>query len=366
MIQGEAAKGTLVRILLVTPPWIRVPPAAYGGIELVVSGLADGLVAAGHDVTLVAPGGSATRAELESVFDGPMFEHLGDPRIATVNALSAYRMRHEFDVIHDHTAAVGPALGAVADGPPVIHTLHHPWDDVQAELARLVSPPVRLVAISRNQAAQAPDDVTITAVVYNGLPVERYPFSVEKDDYLLWVGRSSPDKGPTTAIEVAHRLSRPLVMIIKVNQRDEHEYWQQVLDPAIRSSAVQVEVVQNAGHEEKTELMARAAVLLVPIAWDEPFGLVMPEANACGTPAVAFARGAASEVIADGTTGFVVPAGDVTAFCSATERAVTLDPGACRRHVEERFSSQRMVAGYERAYEMVTTIDLREGITVVL
>ena len=355
-----------MRILLVTPPWIRVPPAAYGGVELVVSGLADGLVDAGHEVTLVAPGGSETRAELKAVFDEPMFEHLGDARIETVQALSAYRLRHEYDIVHDHTAAVGPALASLADGPPVVHTLHHAWDPVQAELARLVSPPVRLVAISRSQARLAPEDVTIPLIVHNGIPMERYPFCADKDDYLLWVGRASPDKGPETAVEVATRLERPLVVVIKINQRDEHEYWEGVVEPSIAASPISVEVVPNAGHERKTELMARASAVLMPVAWEEPFGLVMPEANACGTAVVAFDRGAVPEVIDDGTTGFVVPPGDIDAFCAAVDRTGEIDPEACRAHVEERFSAKRMVAGYERAYEMVEAIDLRGGVTVVL
>lgn len=355
-----------MRILLVTPPWIRVPPVAYGGIELVVSGLADGLVAAGHDVTLVAPGGSKTTAELKTVFDEPMFELLGDARIETVQALTAYRMRHEFDIIHDHTAAVGPALASVADGPPVVHTLHHAWDDVQAELARLISPPVRLVAISRSQAEMAPVDVTIPAIVHNGIPLGRYPFSSDKEDYLLWVGRATADKGPETAIEVACRVGRPLVLVIKVNQRDERHYWEEVLEPQIEVSSAPVDVVFNGCHAEKCELMAKAWAVLVPIDWEEPFGLVMPESNACGAPVVAFARGAVPELIEDGVTGFAVPPGDVDAFCVAVERAGEIDPAACRRHVEEQFSSQRMVAGYERAYEMVQSIDLRRDVTVVL
>jgi glycosyltransferase involved in cell wall biosynthesis len=365
-LREKQHKGYLMRILLVTPPWIRVPPTAYGGIELVVSGLADGLVAAGHEVTLVAPGGSETRAQLRAVFDEPMFEQLGDARIATVQALAAYRMRHEFDVIHDHTAAVGPALGSLSDGPPVVHTLHHAWDEVQAELARLISPPVRLVAISEDQAKHAPDDVTITGVVHNGIPIDRYPFVAEKEEYLLWVGRASPDKGPETAIEAAGRLGRPLVIVVKVNQKDEREYWEGVIEPVIESSPVAIEVVPNAGHERKAKLMGEAASLLVPIAWEEPFGLVMPEANACGTPVVAFAEGAAPEVIEDGVTGYVVPAGDVDAFCAAIDRVGEIDPAACRRHIEEHFSAERMVADYERLYETVQTVDLRDDVTIVL
>ena len=152
-----------MRILQLAPPWLSVPPSAYGGIEWVVSGLTDGLVDAGHEVTLFASGGSHTAARLETVFDEPPFEQLGDARVESIHALAAYRRRWDFDLIHDHTAAVGPALASLADGPPVVHTLHLPWQDEQIRLARLVAPPVSLVAISNDQAARAPDDVPINA-----------------------------------------------------------------------------------------------------------------------------------------------------------------------------------------------------------
>ncbi len=340
-----------------------MPPLGYGGIEWVVSGLADGLVDAGHEVTLLASGGSETRARLETVFDEPPFERLGDARIETIQALTAYRHRGDYDLIHDHTAAVGPALAALTDGPPVVHTLHLPWLDEQIRLARLIAPPVRLVAISHDQAARAPDDIPISAVVHNGVPIDRYPFTTDKDDYLLFVGRANREKGPEVAIEIARRLRRPLIMVMKVNERCEREYWREVLQPLIAAGPARIEVVPNPNHERKADLMTRAAVLLLPIQWAEPFGMVMPEANACGTPVVAFDMGAAQEVIAHGKTGFVVPPGDLDAFCAAVDRTKELLPQDCRTHVVERFSVQRMVADYERVYEAVSTIDLRTPIT---
>jgi glycosyltransferase involved in cell wall biosynthesis len=360
MSEGEHYKvRCIVRILQVAPPWLTVPPLRYGGIEWVVSGLADGLVDAGHDVTLLASGGSKTRAQLETVFHEPPFEQLGDARIETIQALTAYRRRNDYDIIHDHTAAVGPALGALTVGPPVVHTLHLAWLDEQIRLARLIAPPVRLVAISHDQAARAPDDIPISAVVHNGVPVDRYPFTTDKDDYLLFVGRANREKGPEVAIEVARRLDRPLVMAMKTNERSEREYWQDVLQPLIASGPADVELVPNPKHERKAGLMASAAVVVVPIQWPEPFGMVMPEANACGTPVVAFDMGAAREVIADGKTGFVVPPGDVNAFCAAVDQTKELLPIDCRTHVVERFSVQRMVADYEKVYDAASIIDLR-------
>jgi glycosyltransferase involved in cell wall biosynthesis len=348
-----------LRILQLAPPWLPVPPTRYGGIEWVVAGLTDGLVDAGHEVTLVASGGSKTKAQLETVFADPPFERLGDTRIETIQALTAYRTRRRYDVIHDHTGAVGPALGSLSVGVPIVHTLHVPWLDTQIRLARLVAPPVRLVAISHDQANRAPADIPITAVVHNGIPVDRYPYAADKDDYLLFVGRANREKGPEVAIEVARRMGRRLVLAIKTNERNEQKYWHEVLKPLIARDPGTVEVVPNPDHDRKAELMASAAVVVVPIQWPEPFGLVMPEANACGTPVVAFDMGAAPEVIAHGKTGFVVPPGNVDAFCVAVEQTSDIRPHDCRAHVIEHFSVQRMVRGYERVYDSVTTIDLR-------
>lgn len=339
-----------MRVLLVAPPWSAVPPPAYGGIEWVVAGLADGLVEAGHEVTLVASGGSCTKARLHTVFEDPPFARMGEAVFESLQALEAYRLRHGFDVIHDHTGSVGPALGALVDGPPVVHTLHGAWTDEQTRLARLITPSVRLVAISRDQAVRAPADVPISAVVHNGIPVERYTPRFDKDGFLLYVGRADPSKGPATAIEIARMLDRPLVMAVKVNDPPEQRYWRDVIEPKIASVPNLVTVVPNPPHDVKADLMARADVLVNPIAWAEPFGLVMPEANASGTPVAAYAIGSAPEVVEDGVTGVLAPPGDVAALAAAVDRCASLDPGTCRRRAVERFSMGCMVDRYLRVY----------------
>ncbi len=342
-----------MRILQVAPPWLPVPPSSYGGIEWVVSGLADGLTEAGHEVTLLASGGSTTEARLQTVFDEPPFGQFGDTRIETIHALAAHARRGEYDLVHDHTAAVGPALGALGKGPPIVHTLHGAWNELETMLARLVAPPVRLVAISHDQAAGCPPEVPITAVIHNGIPLDRYPFVADKDDFLLFVGRSNREKGPAVAIEVARRLGRTLVLAIKVNEPYEHQYWDEVLAPLIGRSNPDIEVVMDPHHKEKVDLMGAASAVLFPVQWREPFGLVMPEANACGTPVVAFDLGSPREIVADGTSGFVVSHGDLEAFCTAVERTRELDPQGCRRHAAEHFSVERMVADYERLFETI-------------
>lgn len=340
-----------MRILQVAPPWFAVPPERYGGTELVVAGLCDGLVAAGNEVTLVASGGSCTRAQLRSVYAQPPSEALGDAVVELPHVLAAYRDRHGFDLIHDHTLT-GVGVAALTDGPPIVHTVHGTWTPTVCRLYRAVGDRVALVAISHDHAARAPADLPLAGVVYNGIDVNRYPFQDRSEGYLAWLGRAGPDKGADLAVEVARQLDRPLRMAVKLNEPAEHDWWQQVLVP--RLADVQVEVVHNATHAQKVALLGGADALVFPIRWDEPFGLAMIEANACGTPVVAFARGAAPEVIADGQTGLLVTPGDVDGLCEATERAAGLDRHACRAHVARHFTVAQMVAGYTRIYQRIT------------
>jgi glycosyltransferase involved in cell wall biosynthesis len=346
-----------MRILQVAPPWFSVPPESYGGIELVVAGLADGLTAAGHDVTLLASGGSSTRAHLRSVYETPPSELLGDSLTELGHVLTAYVGEQRFDVVHDHTV-LGAALGALHGATPVVHTVHGPWIP---DLERIYGPladRLALVALSHDHAGRAPSCVPIAGVVANGLPLERYPVGAHDGGYLAFLGRANPDKGPLVAIEVSRRLGLPLRMAIKVNEADERRYWDEVLVPALHGH--DVEVLLGAGHDEKVALLGGAACLLVPIAWPEPFGLVMAEASACGTPVVAFARGSAVEVVVHERTGFLVAPDDVDGFCAAVEPARALDPAVCRRHAEERYSVAAMVEGYLAVYRDVLTTRRRE------
>lgn len=343
-----------MRILQVAPPWFTVPPQGYGGIEEIVSLLADGLVAAGHEVTLLASGGSRTRARLWSTYTQPPSARLGDTATELSHVLTGHRRRDEFDLIHDHTVC-GAALGALPGGPPVVHTLHGPWTPGTTDLCRSLGNQVHLVAISHDQAARAPDDIELAGVVHNGIDVAGHTFTGRKSDHLAFVGRACPDKGPDIAIEVARRLGRRLRMAIKVNEVDEHVYFDEVLAPLIDANDVELVTVRD--QAEKIDLIGGAAAVLFPIRWPEPFGLVPLEASACGTPVVTFANGAAPEVVRDGHSGFVVPPGDVDAFCAAVERVDQLDPGDCRAAGLEGFDASVMVRGYERIYRCVLAAD---------
>lgn len=354
-----------MRILQIAPPWFAVPPVAYGGIEWIVAQLADGMTAAGHDVTLFASGGSITDARLRTVYAQPPSERLGEIWPELRHAAAAYRRLREFDVAHDHSGVAGPVIGAllgeIGAGPPVVHTLHGAWNDDARELYGALPGPdaggLRLVAISQDQADRAPEGVRIEAVVHNGIPVERFPFRGDRrrgDGPLAFLGRASAEKGPATAIRVAAALGRPLRMAVKVNEAPERSYWEREVAPLLAGAeGHDVEVRFNATFQEKAALLADADALLMPIAWHEPFGLVMAEAMACGTPVVAYGLGAAPEVVDHGRTGLVVPPGDVAAFCDAVTRVGDIDPSACRARVETMFSTQAMVDGYLRVYEKV-------------
>lgn len=349
-----------MRVLQVAPPWFTVPPQSYGGIEQVVSVLTEGLVTAGHEVTLLAAGGSRSAARTITPFASAPSRLLGDQHVELTHVLPGYRRRGEFDVIHDHTTS-GAALGAVVGLPPVVHTLHGPFTPVTSRFYRQVGDRIALVAISHDQAGRRPAGLPIAGVVHNAIDIDRYPYQAEKGDALVFVGRASPDKGADLAIEVARRLRRPLRMAIKVNEDDEHDYFDRVLLPLLKHH--DVELVRVGSTAEKAALYGSAHAVLFPIRWAEPFGLVPVEANACGTPVVAFGLGAVPEVVADGVSGFVVEPGDLDAFTAATQRVGELAPADCRAHVVLRFGAARMVADYVRIYEQVTaTAGRNEGI----
>lgn len=345
-----------MRILQVAPPWFPVPPACYGGTELAVSELAEGLVAEGHEVTLLASGGSRTSATLATVYDAAPSTDIGDPVTELLHVMAVDDLG-PFDVVHDHTL-LGTARAQAHGTPNVVHTLHGAWSDRSRRVYQRLGRDVSLVAISHDQARRGPE-VPIRAVIHHGISVDAFPLGLDHGDALAFVGRATPDKGPEIAIEVARRTSRPLHMAIKVNEPDEQDYWRTVLEPAIRR--IEAHVIFNADHERKVQILSGAHAAIVPIQWDEPFGLVMIEAMACGTPVVAVARGAAPELIIDGVTGHLVdPTAGVESLCEAVEAVEDIDPATCRLHVATHFSRERMVDDHLDLYERLTVPRFRQ------
>jgi glycosyltransferase involved in cell wall biosynthesis len=300
-------------------------------------------------VTLFASGGSGTKARLVwSTEEPPDPVLLGNPWIETQHALSAYLHASEFDLVHDHSGITGPALGALLGGhPPVVHTLHGPWNEPNRRFYAALQDRVHLVAISATQRAGAPD-IRMAGTVHNGIDVDAYPFVSEKDPFLVYIGRANPEKGPTLAIEVARRAQMPLVMIVKRSEPFELSYWEEIVAPLVTDD---VEVLENVSHATKVDLLGRAKAMIFPIQWPEPFGLVMAEAMAAGTPVVACPAGAAVELVEEGVTGFL--RSSIDDLTEAVGRTDECSPAACRERVERSFSVASMVDGYERIFRSV-------------
>lgn len=335
-----------IRIAIVAPPWFAVPPVGYGGIELVVSYLADGLARRGHQVTLFAAGGSRTEARLVATFAEPPSALLGEPAVEARHVLAAYEHWREFDIIHDHTF-LGPVTGAALP-VPLVHTLHGPVTDANRELIAALGRRAHLVAISHHQRSTLPAGTRAT-VIHNGIDPAAFPFSAEPGDYLLFCGRINPEKGPVEAIEIARRAGLPLLMVVKINERLEHEYWEAEVRPRLRG--LDVEVKQQPPTEEKLAAYRGALATLFPIQWPEPFGLVMVESMAAGTPVIAFPRGSVPEVVLDGVTGFHCR--DLDDAAEACWRAKELDRRECRRRVERHFSASLNVLRHEQLYRAI-------------
>jgi glycosyltransferase involved in cell wall biosynthesis len=249
-----------------------------------------------------------------------------------------------FDVIHDH---VGHTALAMADrvSAPLVHTLHGPFTEDARRFYAQHGAKACIVAISRAQLDAAPPEMGGGRVVHNPIDCDEWPFRAEKEELLLWIGRMSPDKGPHRAIAAAREAGLPLVLAGPVQPGQEEFFANEVESQLGRDG---IEYVGEADAERKRDLYQRARALLMPIRWPEPFGLVMVEALACGTPVIAFPEGSAPEVVQDGETGFIVE--DEHAMARAVARLGELDPAACRRSCHERFGVGAVVAGYEEAY----------------
>jgi glycosyltransferase involved in cell wall biosynthesis len=339
--------GAPLRIAMLAPPWIRVPAPAYGGIEEVVRLLCEGLVERGHAVTLFAAPESRSAADVHVVLDA---EHPGEIQKAQIEAdhvaraFAAIDRDGGFDVVHDHTGHVALSM-ADRMATPLVHTLHGPFDAAACSFYAEHGSKALLVALSEHQRGEAPEAAGEIAVVPNPLRIEEWPFRADKEDFVAWIGRMSPDKGPDRAIAAARAAGVPLVLAGPV-QPGQEEYFAQEVEPRIDGEAVRYSGEADA--DAKRELYAAARALLMPIRWPEPFGLVMVEAMACGTPVIAYPEGAAPELVLDGETGFLVDGEDEMA--AAIGRLGEIDPRRCRSATEERFGVDAVASGYEEVY----------------
>jgi len=347
-----------MKIAIILPPWFKIPPAGYGGIEVVVSLLADGLVSKGHEVTVCTVAGSNTKAHVFNYFDQEMKAYLDKPASSFLNTALSHTLASYmevagkgFDLIHDHTWKEGLCCAAFLKEVPVVHTLHGPFDKENKAFYRLFAnhPGVNFISISNNQRSFLPG-LNYLGTVYNGVKLDKYPFSQEKDDYFFYIGRFNQEKAPHLACEAASRMGAKLVLAGKVHERDEVNYFEQFIRPYLDEK---ITYIGEVGHwsEEKMRMFSRGKGYLYPIQWEEPFGITMVEAMACGTPVITFKRGSAPEVVEHGVTGFVVET--MEEFVAAAERAGSISPFKCRERVENLFTSQIMVDSYERLYKEV-------------
>jgi glycosyltransferase involved in cell wall biosynthesis len=334
-----------LHIGMVAPPWYSVPPDAYGGIEEVVANLTRVLVERGHRVTLIGAGEDDTPATFHRTYEQPPSERLGEPVPEVLHAAAAAQLLADLDVdlVHDHSLA-GP-LTAAGRSEPTVVTMHGPVGGEMADYFRRLGETISLVAISDAQRELAPD-MNWVATVHNGIDVDSFPFQEHKEDWLLFVGRFSPDKGAHLAIDAARAAGRYIVLAGKASEPNEKQYFEQEIRHRLGDDATYIGELDASA---KRDLYAKAACLLFPIRWPEPFGMVMIEAMACGTPVIAFPFGSVPEVIEDGRTGFIVR--DEDAAVKALARLDHLERTQIRRSFERRFSARRMATEYIQLYE---------------
>lgn len=371
-----------MKIAQISPIWSSLPPKKYGGTELVVSNLTEGLVGRGHDVTLFATGDTITNAHLISVIDKGLIESgltYTDFLNSLYHVLTAVEKSKEFDILHFHfTNTVDYiTLGIIQKIPNAICTVHVPFpidqdNNTRKKLWTDKFQNIPIVSISDNQRADYV--LNFLKTVYNGIDVKQFPFAeISFSNNLMWLGSIAERKGTLEAIQVALRLNRKLVLAGALNKNLEKDiaYYKEFIEPTLENK-----LIDNLGEvdfESKVKALAQSKALLVPIRWEEPFGLVMVEAMACGTPVIAYARGAAPEIIVDGVTGFLVNEtsddvrGDWTVKETGIEglaRAINkidalseVEYSQMRKHCRERvagkFDVEGMVSGYEEAYSEI-------------
>jgi glycosyltransferase involved in cell wall biosynthesis len=338
---------------VIVSPWYPVPPDGYGGIELMAYNLATELQQRGHQVSVIGQQGSRGPFETIAIAPESWSEQLGTRDQLPREVLFLYRAydlirRRAFDVVHDNSGLTGILVAASARlQTPVVATLHGDLTEAEGEYLSAVDHRVHLIAISHAQEALVAG-VDWRRVVYNAVdPTQYSPITRqdEKEDYLIELARISPAKGQHIAIEMAQRLNMGLVLAGKIDT-DSIEYFEQRVKPHLND---RITWIENVAGTEKAQLLARARAMVFPIQWQEPFGIAMVEAMVSGTPVIAMALGAATEVIEPGVTGFL--AHDLDGMVDAYSCIKDIDLESCVRRASERFGPARMADGYQSVYE---------------
>ena len=333
-----------MRIGLVAPPWAPVPPHLYGGIELVVDRLAQGFAAAGQEVVLFTTGDSTCPVPKRWLLEESEGVRIGFSVPEVRHVLAAYESLRDVDLIHDHSV-LGPILADHYTDLPVVTTIHGELNDELRDIYGRIAPKVSVIAVSHAQRRPAPE-LPVARVIHHGIDAADFPIGDGGGGHLLFLGRLSPDKGAGRAIDVARQAGVPLLLAGKMREPWERDYFEARVAPFLSE---QIQYLGEVGHHRKLELLAGARALVFPIRWNEPFGLVMLEALACGTPVLAFPEGAAPEVVDHGRTGFLCA--DEVEMAELVPKVDDLDRTACRAAVEGYFSTERMVNEHLELYE---------------
>ncbi len=353
-----------MKIIQIAPIWERVPPKKYGGVELIVSNITEELIKKGHEVVLFATGDSKTRAKLFSIYphrlrDSNIMENKYYEVLEIAQAVE-FAKNEKFDIIHSHLLSTGLVFSKISK-IPMIFTLHGDLDteqNVPGQREILSSyKDANFVSISDDQRNGAPK-LNYIDTIYNGIDLNFFDFNKKpKGKYLVFLGRITDKKGPIEAIQVAQKTGLKLKIAAKIDE-DKEEFYNSKIKPQIDGE--QIEFIGEVNPKERNQLLKNALCLLNPIKWEEPFGLVMIEAMVCGTSVVAFSRGSVPEIVKDGETGFVVKPGDVEAMAEAVRKIQKMSDSEyskmrqnCRRHVEDNFSIEKMVSGYEKVYQKI-------------
>ncbi len=340
-----------MRIAQIAPLWEAVPPKKYGGTELVVYILCEELTKRGHEVTLFATGDSKTSANLEAIIEKPMREaDIANPFCYESIAMAkVLEMKDNFDIIHNHMGLHFIPFAEALD-LPVVNTLHGAFinqEDIDFSMKYKKSP---FVSISNSQRLGSPD-LNYLSTVYNGIQIKKYTFQESPDTnnpYIAFLGRLSEEKGIHHAVKLAKATGHKLILAGKIGSADK-KYYETEIKQYVDNK--QIVYIGELGHDDKVELLKNALMAIHPVTWPEPFGLVMAESMACGTPVLALNKGSIPEVIKHKVTGFVE--NDIESLIKRVKEAENIDRKACRKHVEDNFSAERMTEGYLAAYRKI-------------
>lgn len=349
-----------LKIAQVSPLWYPVPPKGYGGTELIVSRLTEGLIKRGHKVTLFSSGDSRTKGKLVSVIDKNLYSleiPWSSPNYNILNLIEAFSHEKEFDIIHTHIDNFDP-LFRIHSKVPTVATLHNiiwatwpekdgKWYDLQALVQNYSRfPKLPYIAISNKYKKICPAKINFAKTVYHGIDIKNFELNLKPDDYFVWLGRITPIKGPHIAVKLAKKLGLKLLIAGVFRSDTDKEYFRKNIEPELSRKIKFIGTINS--NKEKSELLGKARALIYPLLWDEPFGIVLVEAQACGTPVIAFDKGAAKEVVKNNKTGFIIK--NESEMIRAIKNIDSIPRENCRKWVEDNFTVEKMIENHEKLY----------------